>query len=336
MRKTLVLAAVAGGILLARRRYEWRDRVVLVAGGSRGLGLLLARRFGRRGAKVVLAARSRDELEAARSELEAKGISVHVVVADVAVEEQAFAMVEEAVRRFGRLDVLVNAASIIQVAPLEATSLQDLHAALDVNFWGTVHACWAALPHLAQQRGSRIVNISSIGGVVSVPHLFAYCCGKFAVTGFSQGLQAEVEKDGVRVVTIVPGLMRTGSTGHALVKGNRAAEAALFHLAGSLPVITLAGERAADRIVRAAERGERFVTLGVFGKTLRIANALAPGLAGAALGLVARLLPSADEMASIEEPSEAREHASAWTRSPLTLLGRRAAVQNNELGPGPS
>ena len=330
MRKGLALAGVLGAILLARsRRFRWEGKVALIVGGSRGLGLLLARRFGRRGAKVVLAARKEAELLAAQEELRGEGIEAEVVVADVADEAQASSMVERAVARFGRLDVLVNAASIIVVAPLEALSLDDMRAAMNVNFWGTVYACRAALPHL--RRGARIVNVSSIGGEIAVPHLLAYSCGKFATTGFSQGLQAETARRGIRVVTVSPGLMRTGSAPHALVKGRKKAESALFNVTASIPLVTLDAGRAADRIVRATERGQRYVSIGVFAKATRLLHALAPGLSGAVLGLGARLLPRAPEGASAGPLDEAREHPSVWTRSPLTTLGRRAALHNNEV-----
>lgn len=334
MRKSLAAGAVlAGGLWIARRSYEWSDRGVLIVGGSRGLGLLLARRLGRKGARLVLSARDEGELERARTQLVRKGVDVQVIPADVASEAQATALVDDAAARLGKLDVLINAASIIHVAPLEALSIEDLRAAMDVNFWGTVYTSLAALRHLRKNHGARIVNISSIGGAVAVPHLLPYSCGKFAVTGFSEGLQAEVAREGIRVVTVLPWLMRTGSAPHALVKGHRRAESALFHLAASLPLLTLDAGRAADRIVRAAGRGERFVTLGFLGKTLRIAHALMPGAAGLVLGGAARLLPKAPEGAAAMPPTKAKDHPSAWTRSPLTALGRRAAGHNNEVLP---
>lgn len=329
MRKGLALAAVAGAIRLMRMRsYRWEGRVVLIAGGSRGLGLLLARRFGRKGARLVLAARNEGELLEARRMLADEGIEADVIAADVADQAQAFSMVDRAVALHGRLDVLVNAASIISVGPLGAMSLDDLRSAMDVNFWGTVYTCWAALPHM--RRGARIVNITSIGGEIAVPHLLPYSCGKFAAAGFSEGLQAEVARHGVRVVTVAPWLMRTGSARHALVKGRKTAEAALFNLVASLPLLTVDAGRAADRIVRATERGERFVTVGGLGKAARIIHALAPGLAGAGLTAAARVLPSAPRGSATQPPSTAHEHPSFWTRSPLTTLGRRAEVRNNE------
>lgn len=246
MKRVMALTAlVAVGRRLLRRRFDWSDRVVLVTGGSRGLGLLLARRVGRKGARVVLAARKEGELRQARDELASEGIRAEMVVTDVADRAQVDDMVEEAVARFGRLDVLINAASIISVAPLAALSDEDFRDAMNVNFWGTFHACRAALPHLEAAGVGRIVNITSINGAVPVPHLLPYTCGKFAATGFSEGLQAELAGTGVRVTTVLPWLMRTGSAQHALVKGERAAEATLFTLAGSLPGLTVSAPRAA-------------------------------------------------------------------------------------------
>lgn len=330
MKTILALAAVAAGARLLRRRYDWSERVVLIAGGSRGLGLMLARHLGKRGAKIVLAARDEETLARAGELLAGEGVEVEIVPTDLADREQARAMVEAAVARFGRLDVLVNAASIISIAPFDALALEDLHDAVNVNFWGTVHACWEALPHLRKSDDARIVNISSIGGVIAVPHLLPYTCGKFAVTGFSQGLQAELAGSRVRVTTVIPWLMRTGSPQHALVKGEREAEATLFTLSASLPGLTVSGERAARRIVRAAARGERFLTIGALGKGIRILHALAPGLSGGVLRGVAGLLPEAPEGAAESAPTEAREHPTTWTRGPLTWLGRRAAARNNE------
>ncbi|HEY0839764.1 MAG TPA: SDR family oxidoreductase [Vulgatibacter sp.] len=336
MGKGLVLVGVIGALLLARaRQYEWDGRVAVIVGGSRGLGLLVARRVGRKGAIPVLVARNEAELLAAQHGLADEGIRAEVIVADVSDEEQAFAAIDRIAARMGRLDVLVNAASIIPVGPFEALTIDDLRAAVDVNFWGTVFTCWAALPHLKKARGARIANVSSIGGEVSVPHLLPYSCGKFAVTGFSEGLQAEVARHGIRVVTIVPWLMRTGSAPHALVKGRKKVEAALFEISASLPLLTVDAGRAADRIVKAIEKGERHVTIGVLAKGARIARALAPGLSGAVLGLAARLLPRAPRGSAEEVPTEARQQPSMATRSPLTRLGRSAAAHNNETFAGP-
>ena len=325
----LLAAALVGGFALsrARRRVALRGTCALITGGSRGLGLLVARELTARGARLVLCARDPAELEEARRDLDARGAQVLTVscdVADAGAVERLFAAAEQ---RFGHVDVLVNCASIIQVAPMESLSLRDLRDAVEVNFWGTVHTTLAALPRMRARREGAIVNVTSIGGVVAVPHLLGYTSGKFAALGFSTGLASEVAKDGIRVTTVVPGLMRTGSFLHALVKGRRSAEATLFSVAASLPVLTIDAGRAARRIVQACERGERFVVLGAPAKALRLAAALAPNVTAAAMEAAARLLPGAagDRDTAPDEAWQHRRRGGIVTR-----LGDRAAAANNE------
>lgn len=328
----LAAAALVAGAAWRRRRrrFSFRGRCVLVTGGSRGLGLVLARQLADAGARLVLCARDAGELERARQELEARGAEVMAERCDVADAEAVERLVARAEERFGPVDVLVNDASIIQVAPAEALSLRDLRHAVDVNFWGTVHATWAVLPRMRRRGEGRIVNITSIGGVVSVPHLLGYCSAKFAAVGFSTGLAAEASRDGVIVTTIVPGLMRTGSFLHALVKGRRRAEANLFSVAASLPLLTLDARRAARRIVRACERGEGLVTVGAAWKLVRAASAVAPGLSGAVLGWVARRLPGPGGDVASSAPEPAWAHRGGPGHALATALGERAARANNE------
>jgi short-subunit dehydrogenase len=303
---------------------------VLVTGGSRGLGLVLARELARAGASVAICARDERELDAARRDLEARGAAVLAIPCDVADHQAVDRMVEAVVERFGQIDVLVNNASIIQVAPAETLSMRDLDVAMAVNFWGMVHATAAVLPAMRERRSGRIVNITSVGGTVAVPHLLGYTSAKFAAVGFSTGMAAEAARDGVVITTVVPGLMRTGSFLHALVKGRRAEEATLFSISASLPIITISADRAARRIILACERGERFVTLGLPAKLLRLAGALAPSLVGGVFALVARLLPGpgSDRPDSDAEPGWM--HRRGAGRSLLTQLGDRAAASNNE------
>jgi short-subunit dehydrogenase len=290
----------------------------------------MARELARRGARVVLCARDPAELERAREDLAARGAQVMTIACDVTDRRAVEEMLTRAERDFGPVEVLVNNASIIQVAPAETLSLGDLQAAMDANFWGMVHATLAVLPRMRERRAGRILNVTSIGGTVAVPHLLGYTSAKFAAVGFSTGLAAEVAKDGVVVTTVVPGLMRTGSFLHALVKGQRRQEANLFSIVSSLPLVTLDADRAARRIVLACERGERFLTLGAPARLLRLAAALAPTLVGGAFALVARLLPGAggDGPRSGAEPGGTLR--AGLGRSALTALGDRAARRNDE------
>jgi short-subunit dehydrogenase len=330
------LAAITGGVLLARkllkRGESFDDKVVVIGGGSRGLGLVLARAFAKRGAKLVLCARDSGELARAREELIEKGCEVETHVGDLSREADARGLVEAALNRFGRIDALVNLASIIQVGPFEAMGLHDLRDAMNANFWTTVHATMAALPELERTKG-RIVNVTSIGGAVAVPHLLPYSAAKFAATGFSTGLHAEARSHGIRVTTVLPGLMRTGSFGHALVKGRREAEASWFSVAASTPILTMNAERAAERIVRAAERGVPYVTLGLPAKVLRLAGALFPSTVSSILAGVNALLPGPGTDTPPTRATPAEHHRRGVARSAATSLGDKAAREHNELGP---
>jgi short-subunit dehydrogenase len=170
----------------------------------------------------------------------------------------------------------------------------DFEQVMAVNFWGTVNATMAVLPGMRLRGGGRIVNITSIGGEIAIPHLLAYDCAKFATVGFSEGLRAELLREGVLVTTIVPGLMRTGSPVRATFKGDAPKEAAWFGAGDATPLTAISARRAARRIVRALERGEAFVTLSWQAKLARVVHALFPGATANLLGLVNRALPESN------------------------------------------
>ncbi|HEY6098883.1 MAG TPA: SDR family NAD(P)-dependent oxidoreductase [Anaeromyxobacter sp.] len=339
-----VAVGVAAGLAvgawaLARRlgRLELAGKVALVTGGSRGLGFVLSRELVRRGMRVVVCARDEGELERARESLGAEGLDVVALPVDVTDEEGLAGLVADVEENVGPIELLVNNAGIIQVGPAETMSFEDYRRAMDVMFWGAVYAADAVLPRMRARRRGTIVNVTSIGAAVGVPHLAPYVAAKFALRGWSEVLGAEMAKHGIEVITVVPGLMRTGSFGHALVKGRRYAEASLFSLLSSLPLLTTSAERAARRIVRAVEQRDRFVVIGAPAKLLRLVHALFPGAVVGTLGLVNRLLPAPEEGAreGIALPGEIFRRGLG--RSILTRLGDRAAHEyNEEPGPGPT
>ena len=204
--------------------YSLADKIVVITGGSRGLGLALAREFSRNHAKVALLARDRDELERAAADLHASGAEVTTWTCDVQRDRDVKETISAIGREYGRIDVLVNNAGIMLVAPLELMVKADFEEAMDVHFWAAYRLTMAALPLLKLSRPSRIVNISSIGGRVAVPHMAPYCASKFAVSGFSDAIRAELARDGVHVTSVSPGLMRTGSHINAEFKGSHAKE----------------------------------------------------------------------------------------------------------------
>lgn len=329
------LAAFAAGVLFAARRARargfFRGKVVLVTGGSRGLGLVLARELARRGARLAICARDAAEVEHARAELAAPGAEVLGLTCDVSQEPQARAAVEQTLQRYGRLDVLCNNAGVIQIGPLESMGLADFRQAMETNYFGMLHMTLAALPHLRRRRSGNIVNICSIGGAIAIPHLLPYVASKYAAVGFSEGLAAEAARDGVRVSTILPFVMRTGSHVNALFKGQRGREFTWFATGASLPGSSVPAGRAARRILRACALGEPYVSIGLLAGTARVLHALAPGLVIRALGLANRLLP-APGGAGVDEPGEPGWlHRPAAARSGLLKLGDEAARRNREV-----
>jgi NAD(P)-dependent dehydrogenase (short-subunit alcohol dehydrogenase family) len=220
---------------------------------------------------------------------------------------------------------------VIQVGPLEHMTVEDFEEAMRVHFWGPLYATLAALPHLRKRETARIVNISSIGGRIAIPHLVPYSASKFALVGLSDGLRSELAKEGIYVTTVCPGLMRTGSHVNARFKGKREEEFAWFAVGDSLPVTSMAGRRAARRIVEACRYGEPTLILTPQAKAVAIANTVAPNLVARLLELAARLLPGPSENGDGEEARPGWQNTSRWAPSLLTRLSDEAAVENNEL-----
>jgi len=335
----LRLAALGGAAFVGWRALRKRDeldlrgRVVLITGGSRGLGLLLAREFADHGARVAICARDQRQLDAARLDLERRGADVLAVPCDVGIRERIEHVVEEVTGRWGRIDILVNNASIIQVGPVETMTIEDFEAAMAVNFWGSVYASMAVLPQMRYRGDGRIVNITSIGSRVAIPHLLPYDCAKFAIRGFSEGLRAEVAADGVTVTTIVPGLMRTGSPVNAFFKGKRDLEFTWFSIGDATPLTAMSAERAARRIVRATRRGEAEVTLTWQAKVLGLVHDLLPGTTAGLLAAVDRALPDPDG----GDPAAVRgmKLSTVFSPSPITALMNRAARAYNQFSGAP-
>ena len=333
-----IAGAALGGLLtwnLSRRRprFNPRGKVVLITGGSRGLGLQLAREFGSHGAKIAICARNPAELLRAREDLIGRGIDTVATVCDVSNQREVEQFVEEALRRLASIDVLVNNAGVIRVAPIAQQTVADFEHAMNTMFWGTLHTTLAVLPHMRAKRQGRIVNITSIGGKVSLPHLVPYSCAKFATVALSEGLRVELASSGIRVVTIVPGLMRTGSHLRAEFKGDYKREYRWFAASAATPIVSIGVERAARAIVRACSRGDVERILSVPAAVLARIHGLFPELTIGALGLVNRfLLPqSPDLITPSQTGSHIRDDIDSRLLDILTLPGQHAAEALNEL-----
>jgi NAD(P)-dependent dehydrogenase (short-subunit alcohol dehydrogenase family) len=314
-----------------RRAFDLRDKVVLITGGSRGLGLVLARELLRQGAYVAICARDEEELQRARLDLDRLGWRVCAVPCDVAERGQVEAMVRQVDEYFGQIDVLINNAGVIQVAPMELMTLEDYQEAMRVHFWGALHTILAVLPRMRRVGAGRIVNISSIGGKVSVPHLLPYNASKFALVGLSEGLRAELAKDNILVTTVCPGLMRTGSPRQAFFKGQHRREYAWFSISDALPLLSMSAERAARQIIRACRRGDAEVELSLPAKLATLVHGLFPGLTADLLSLAhTYLLPGPGGIGAVRVAG--KDSQSRLSPSWATTLSDRAAQRNNEVG----
>ena len=309
--------------------YDLRGRVALVTGGSRGLGLEICRELAAHGTRVAVCARDEAELQRAAADLESCGAEVFTVVCDITDRDQVERAVLAVQDRFGPIDVLVNNAGVIQTGPLETMTLADYEEAMKIHFWAPLHFISIIVPEMRLRRQGRIVNITSIGGKVSVPHLLPYDASKFALVGLSEGLHAELAKDGIVVTTVCPWLTRTGSPRNALFKGQHRLEYAWFSIGDSLPLISMDSTAAARQVVAACRRGDAELILSLKGKLAAAFHGVFPGLTSELLGLVNRLLPGPGGIGT--ESATGAESTSIFSPSILTQLSEQAAIRNNEI-----
>jgi short-subunit dehydrogenase len=296
----------------------------------------MAEEFGRRGARIVLTARDPEELERARALLLWREViggpdEVLVLPADLRRPEAAEYLLDRVSRTWGQVDVLVNNAGIITVGPVENQTIDDFHDAMDTNFFTGLHCTLAVLPQMLDRKSGTIVNIASIGGKVAVPHLLPYCASKFAAVGFSQGLHTELKSKGVHVLTVCPGLMRTGSHVNALFSGNAEKEYRWFSMGASLPGASTSARHAARKIVRAVIAKETEIAItpqAILGA--RLAQ-ISPELTGTVMGVLNSMLPDAQPKQST--PVRGME-VRRLEPVPAKRLGWSAARRYNEVGGG--
>lgn len=326
----LGLAAVGAACATIRnsRKLDFKDKVVLITGGSRGLGLVLAREFAAQGATLAIIARDEIELARAKEELENSGARCFAFACDVRDQFQIHSTIQNVLRRVGRIDVLVNNAGIIEVGPMEEMSAEDYRNAMETHFFGPLNTTLEVVPSMRAIGGGRIVNISSIGGRIAVPHLLPYTASKFALTGLSEGLRGELMKDNIFVTTVCPGMMRTGSHIQAKFKGKNTLEYAWFSIGNALPGLSTSAECAARQIVDACKHGdaELFITQPAQ-VAIRVAG-LVPELMSDVMGVVNRFLPAPGGIG--RESRFGKDSGSKISPSVLTTLSDKATGRNNE------
>jgi short-subunit dehydrogenase len=336
----LLFGAVVGAAALTTlyflkkriNRYDFRDKVVLITGGSRGLGLVLARTFAGEGAKLAICARDSEELANAQRDLQLNyGAEVIDIVCDVTNDKQVHQMIDLIKKEYGQIDVLVNNAGVIQVGSLAVQTRKDFADSLAVHFWGAYNTIQAVLPIMRQQGEGRIVNISSIGGKVAVPHLAPYCAGKFALVGLSNALRVELARENIIVTTVCPGLMRTGSHVNALFKGQHEIEFALFSIMNALPITSTSAEKAAHEIIEACRQGKAEKIISFQAKLAAKANVLFPEFIAEMMEFVNQFLPVEGGIG--KNYALGKDSTSFISPSFLTSQLDNASIENNELKP---
>ena len=325
---TLLLGAWVAARTIRTARYTLCDKVAVITGGSRGLGLVLARHICAQGGRVALIARDPEELARAKADLAPRGGAVLTIQCDLLDAAQTGAAVRQVIGRFGKIDILINNAGIIEVGPLKHMTREDFERAMRLHFWAAYELISQIIPEMRTQGGGRIVNISSIGGKVAVPHLAPYSASKFALTGFSDAIRAELARDNIHVTTVAPGMMRTGSHVNAKFKGKHDMEFAWFAASAGAPLISMNADRAARKILAASRRGQPSLTLTFAARGAILGNALFPNLTGYMMRLASRFLPGTGD----EEGNQSRAGSQLHRLSPkwLTHLADAATARNNE------
>lgn len=339
--KKLILftaATTAMGMAMRRRlraqaRISFAGKSIVITGGSRGLGLVLARQLSDQGARLALLARDEEELEMAKNELQSRDAEVMTLVCDIRDRSQLESALDRVVRRYGEIDILINNAGIIQVGPMEHMTIEDFQEAMDVHFWAPLYATWHVLPKMREQGGGRIVNITSIGGKIAVPHLLPYTASKYALVGLSDGLRTELSKENIYITTVIPGLMRTGSHVNAWFKGRHRQEYTWFSLFSSLPVTATAAERAAHQIIEACRHADPELTITPQARLIVLAEHLFPRLTAGGMRLMDRFLPERHPRRG-GQAFLGLDSQSGLSPSALTALGDQAALENNQIRSG--
>src|SRR5947207_5021201 len=323
-----VFAAWLALRIIRTLHFSLTDKIALITGGSRGLGLVLARQICAAGGKVALLARDNDELIRAKSDLTRRGGRVLTIQCDLLDSKQIQLAVRQTIDRFGKIDILINNAGVIDVGPRDHMRREDFARVMGVHFWGPFELTMQVVPEMRIWGGGRIVNISSIGGKIAVPHLASYSASKFALTGFSDAIRAELARDNIHVTTVAPGLMRTGSHVKAKFKGRHDDEFAWFAASAGAPLISMNADRAARKILAACRRGQPSLTLTFIARTTILGNALFPNLTGYTMKFVNWLLPGTGDAQGNKSRagSDLRRRTPEW----LTRLADRATQKNNE------
>src|SRR5882762_977506 len=248
-----------------------KDNVIIITGGSSGIGKALAEEFGRHGSKVLITGRNQSDLHAVVDELRQKGIIISGFPADVSRPEDNRNMAAEAIREYGKIDILINNAGISMRALFEDLDLRVVKKLMDVNFYGALYATQSCLPEIMKNKGS-VIGISSVAGYRGLPGRTGYSASKFALNGFLEVLRTEMLKKGVHVLTACPGFTTSNIRKRSLVKDGSAQ--------GESPrneTTMMSAQECARYIYRATVKRKKIIILTTQGKLTVFLNKWFPG-----------------------------------------------------------
>jgi short-subunit dehydrogenase len=299
---------------------DLKNKTVLITGGTTGLGFELMRQLLEEGCQVAVCARDSVDLY----NLNENYPEIMTYRCDVGNKEEVEDFVSKTIMHFGKIDIVINNAGIIMVAPMEGFTEDDYKHAMDIMYLGIVHTTFAVLPHMKARREGQIVNITSVGGKVSIPHLLPYSAAKFAAVGFSEGIAVELRQHNIFVTTIIPGLMRTGSYINALFQEDNKLSFKLFSAISSAPVLTITAEKAARKTIRAMREKRAMKVIGVPAKILIELHHFFPETLSRLMTYTAELLPGWDTPENLMKGEEMSEKFDNAEVPGLEILGHKA------------
>ena len=325
-------AAAVRAWLRSRAALDLNGKNILITGGSRGLGLILARKLAAQGARIVICARDAEELTRARQDIATTSPDappVITLVCDLTEKAQIKQLIEGAQAQLGGpIEVLIHNAGIIQVGPMETQTEADYEEAMNIHFWAAYHLAHEVLPSMRTRRAGRIAFVASLGGKAPIPHMLPYCTSKFALVGFGEGLRAELLKDNIFVTTICPGTIRTGSPRNAYFKGQHDKEYTWFYMSDSLPGISQSADACANEIIDAVVHGDAEIITSLPGKALALFHGILPGVTSDLMGQVNKILPAPGGIGT--ERRKGHESQMLISLGILTVLTEKAEEDNNQ------
>ncbi len=234
-----------------------QNKVVIITGASSGIGKALAEKYASEGWDLVLAARRIEKLQELKNQL--TGVEVLTVKTDVTQEADCKYLIDSAIQKFEKINLLINNAGVSMRASIEDVDMDVLHTMMDVNYWGTVYCTKFALPHLVEQKGS-LVGVISVGGYIGLPGRTGYSASKFAVRGFLDTVRVEYLKKGLHVLVAAPGFTKSEIRITALTADGTQQ--------GATPrdeEKMMSAEDVATRIFKSVEKRKRKITMTFWG-----------------------------------------------------------------------